>query len=74
MCVIPRKIPISGTVHQARAKEVTENLCKSDFKASNRWLKCFKNRKNIVFRDSYGKTDANENSVAECLLLKNTNQ
>jgi hypothetical protein len=61
-----RKIPIPGTILQVQAKVMAEKLGHSHFKASNRFLQCFKSRQHIVFRDVCGDTsDVNEESVTE---------
>jgi hypothetical protein len=60
-----RKIPISGKVLQARAKEVAEKFGKNDFTTSNGWLQSLKNKHSIVFRDVCGEADVNEEIVTE---------
>jgi hypothetical protein len=70
-----KKISLSGPVLQQEAKEVADKLRKTDFKASNGWLKSFRKRHCIVFSTVCGESvDVCEETVAErreklCVLM-----
>jgi hypothetical protein len=75
-----KKISISGPMLQQEAKEVADKLRKTDFKASNGWLKSFRKRHCIVFSTVCGESvDVCEETVAErreklCALMEVMNQ
>ncbi|GBN07022.1 hypothetical protein AVEN_253769-1 [Araneus ventricosus] len=49
-----RNMPISGPILQDQAKDIAEKLGKTDFRASNGWLKSFRKRHGVSFKAVYG--------------------
>lgn len=59
-------LPISGTLLQAKAKEIAESLNVNEFKASNGWLSSFKRRHDLTFGAISGEAgDVNSDVVAD---------
>jgi hypothetical protein len=61
--MISRKGSVLGTLIQAQAKEMIDQLCANAFRVSDVWFRNFKNRHNI-----------NSGATNLCSLLKDMNQ
>ena len=64
-----RNIPISGSLMQAKAKQVAAILQFDQFKASNGWLESFQKRHNISFRSLSG-----EGALLDKGIIENWNE
>lgn len=54
---LAKKLPVSGSLLQEKAKEIATELNQLEFKASNGWLEKFKSRHNLTFANICGESN-----------------
>lgn len=67
---LAKKLPVSGTLLQQRAKDIADELNMPEFKASNGWLEKFKARHNLTFVNICGESKDVEQETVDDFRAK----